>query len=517
MVPKRPPAGNVPPPQSAALVPVAHGRAQARAAAVIRDGLKALLAVDVTAWSDHGFTVHKQRTVRTVLVGALTGVPVHVKVFRADTLSDRARDALRGARGEREFRNLERIRELGLPTVEPLAHGMASAAGELRSFVVTRTLPAARPFDFALPTAVLAAAGRLLRSLHDTGTLPGDLHPGNLLVDAEHTLHLVDLTSIAHGGEPSLSQRAAALAFFCQALDGGALDPRARALLAGYRSAGTPLGASFPEALRRATHRWRARALPSFGRRSGRSCLHTELGERRRGIPRWYFHVGEGGLDATERARLQAFLEAPPPPTKTGRRGAVWLLDDVVVKRRDKGAAQKLWTAAYWLLFAGVDAPTPLALCTWRGQGFVFSRRSGPDSVLDELRAGALDGTSAVAAARRLGRSLGRLHAHGLRNRDLKLENLVREPGTDRVPMVDLDGVRRNAAPDHRGAGADLGRLLAAWQDAGEPGGAAARRTFLRAYLRSQRELLHRPPMARILQQAARRAGEWRQGHMART
>lgn len=474
-----------------------------------------MLAADVDAWPGRGFTVHKQRTVRTVLVGALDGVAMHLKVFRADKLSDRARDALRGARGEREFRNLERVRQLGLPTVEPLAYGMTMAGEELRSFVATRTFADAAPFCFEQPARVMQAAGALLRRLHDAGELPGDLHPGNLLVDAAGDLCLVDLTSITHRGEPSLAERAAALAFFCKDLDGGALDPAARPVLNGYLQAGAPIGGDFERELMLATHRWRAGALPSFGRRAERSCLHTELGEHRRGVPRWYWFVGEGGLQPGDRARLQEFVVGSPPPDKSGRRGAVWLTEELVVKRRDKGAAQKLWIAAYWLLFAGVDAPTPLALCTWQGQGFVFARRSGPRSLAEELQAGALDAAAIDATARRLGRCLGRLHAHGLRNRDLKFENLVREPATGKVHMVDLDGVRKNAVPDQRGAGADLGRLLAAWRHAGEPGGNRTLRTFLRAYLRCQHALLRHPPIGRVLRRAEQRAGEWRQRHPA--
>src|SRR5262245_21797220 len=50
--------------------------------------------------------VVKQSTVRTVLSGDVGGQHVHLKLFRAATLSDRARDRLRGDRGTREARNL---------------------------------------------------------------------------------------------------------------------------------------------------------------------------------------------------------------------------------------------------------------------------------------------------------------------------------------------------------------------------------------------------------------------------
>jgi hypothetical protein len=105
------------------------------------------------------------------------------------------------------------------------------------------------------------------------------------------------------------------------------------------------------------------------------------------------------------------------------------------------------------------------------------------------------------------------LHAHGLRNRDLKFENLVRDPASGVIRAVDLDGVRRGAANDHRGQGRDLGRLLAAFRAAGSPGGAGTVSAFVRAYLRSHLRLLQRPPLLRIARRAEQRAAEWASAH----
>ena len=79
--------------------------------------------------------------------------------------------------------------------------------------------------------------------------------------------------------------------------------------------------------------------------------------------------------------------------------------------------------------------------------------------------------------------------------------------------MVDLDGVSRGSTADTRGRGADLGRLLAAFRNAGSPGGPATVATFLRSYLRANRRLLQRPPLKRMLARAAHRAGEWAAAH----
>ena len=190
----------------------------------------------------------------------------------------------------------------------------------------------------------------------------------------------------------------------------------------------------------------------------------------------------------------------------------MWLLDDVVVKERDAAAARRLWRASYWLLFAGVATALPVALRLSARRGHVFCARAGARSLAGELADGALDAGSIAAAARSLGTNVGRLHAHGLGNRDLKLDNLVRDERGG-VCMVDLDGVRRRGANETRGRGAELGRLLAAFRAAGAPGGDAAVRAFLRSYLRAQRCLLQRPPLRRLLQRAEQRAREWASAH----
>ena len=158
-------------------------------------------------------------------------------------------------------------------------------------------------------------------------------------------------------------------------------------------------------------------------------------------------------------------------------------------------------------------AATPLALRLHAGRGRVFTRRLPLPDLAEELSSGRLDDAAVAAAARSLGAMVGRLHAHGLRNRDLKLENLVRDPEGRGVAMVDLDGVTLHSAEDTRGCGRDLGRLLAAWRAAGSPGGEPTVCRFVRAYARSRRRLLQQPPMQRLLMHAEKRAREWQTSH----
>lgn len=508
MVPQHETQGNVPLPHSVA---VTAGRARAVAHESIARALEELLAHDVATWEAHGLQRTKERSVRSVFRGALAGVPVHVKVFRAQTLADRARDALQRPRGEAEFDNLTLARERGLPAVEPLGRGVAHDTDQLRSFVITRTAVGAVSFSFEAPAPAHRAAGALLRTMHDAGFRPGDLHTDNLLVDASGQPILLDLTSLRHGGAPSLAGRAAALAVFCQALDGGPADPAARALLDAYVGAGPELPAAFDHELRIATHRWRAHALLAFGRRSERSCKHTLAEPRRRGIPRWFWHLDAAG-EQPLRERCRALLDEPGEPLRAGRRGAVWLLPDLAIKQRDAAPARHVWRAAYWLQFARVPTAAPVALCLRAGRGFVFCRRLASPSLATEAIERRLPHEQAVAAATALGDAVGRLHAHGLRNRDLKLDNVVRD-GAGRVCFVDLDGVRRSWADDTRGRGRDLGRLLASFRAVGSPGEHASVRAFLRGYARAHRRLLQRPPLRRILARAEQRAREWAAAH----
>lgn len=461
-----------------------------------------------------GLAVVKQSTVRTVLHGTVGGTSVHVKLFRSGSLSDRARDAMRGERGQREAKNLLAAASLGLATVEPLAHGTCEGEDGKQSFLVTRSVPGSTRFAFSLPAAVLQRVGAMLRRAHDQGFLPGDLHPGNVVIDGSGSPWLLDLTSVRHSGDPDAKRRAAALAFFCQELDGGPLDPCAAPLLAAYHAGGPPLPETFAKALAQAARAVRHAALVAFGRRSSRPCRHTELGVHRRGVPRWHWHLsGSPQRDAELRSACEAFAAAMPEPAKAGRRGAVWLLDPIVVKQRDQGSARKLFTAMYWLHFAGVPQAAPVALRTFDGIGHLFAAKIAAPDLRAELRAGTLRGRSVLAAAHALGTAVGRLHAHGLRNRDLKFVNLVRDPATGAICMVDLDGVMQKRPSDARGQGRDLGRLLAAFRGEGSPGGLGTVVAFMRAYQRARLQLLQPATLHTLWRVATKRADEWASAH----
>ncbi|MCC6786024.1 MAG: hypothetical protein IT457_24475 [Planctomycetes bacterium] len=458
----------------------------------------------------NGFAIVKSSTVRHVSAGELApGLAVHFKVHRAATLADRARDLWRGARGRVELERLATAHARGLPCVEPLAAGRFEGPSGPRSFVLTRSVPGAVPLPRGpLDPASAAAAGALLRAAHDAGLRARDLHPGNVLRDRSGALLLCDLTSASFTESLELRARAQGLAFFCQDLDGSVLDPAAAPLLAAY--------AASPELVRLAMQcgrRLRMRALAAFGRRATRTCRHTrEL--READDVRWYFATETAELHAA--ARDAALATPPANPVKSGRRGAVWFDGALVVKRRATAAARRLHQASYRLRFAGVAAPAPVALRIHHGVGLVFTARVARPDLHAELQAGALDTAAQLDAARALGRSVGRLHAHGLRNRDLKFENLVRDPARGEVLMVDLDGVRAKSPADGRGQAADLGRLLAALVDHRLPAQARVVVSFWRSYLAARR-CLRSTQATDLRRRTAARARAWARTHTATT
>lgn len=447
----------------------------------------------------------KTSRVRETVAGEIApGLAVHVKFHRAVTLADRARDAWRGARGLVELDRLREASRRSLPCVEGLAAGRIETADGSRSFVVTRSVPGANPLPRGPLSAEQAtAAGCLLRSAHDAGLHARDLHPANVLCRPDGSLLLCDLTSATWAEPLDARDRARGLAFFCQDLDGGVDDPAAVPLIRAYSP--TPLTLACATLLAR---RLRARALVAFGRRATRACRHTDA-VCEAGDVRWFLAREAESLHDAARA---AAASPPREAKKSGRRGAVWFAGPLVVKQRATAPAQRLFQASYRLRFAGVPAAAPVALRLRHGIGLVFTARvPGPD-LRDELRAHALSTRALCDAARALGKSVGRLHSHGLRNRDLKLENLVRDPATGAVLMVDLDGVRAKSACDGRGQAHDLGRLLAAVDECRLADHALVVRTFWRSYLAARR-CLRSTPANDLRRRTAVRARAWARSH----
>ncbi|MBK8979212.1 MAG: hypothetical protein IPM29_25225 [Planctomycetes bacterium] len=418
------------------------------------------------------------------------GTVVHVRIGRPVRLSIRPDTEVEATAAVRRFRRLCEAWRRGLPVVRPLAAGYLRSSppaepGLQRAFAVLAPPAGARrlaAIEWDLPLA--ASLGRLLRAAHDAGMHAPDLRPANLVVDAAGTPLLADGGVLRFAANaPETDERADSLAAFCAHLDGGCDAAAARALLDGYGA-----WPAVVERARRHARRLALRRLAAAGRaalRGGRDVEATVEDDGSRWLVR---------RDDARTARVREFAAASqrPSPLREGRRGAVWLLPELVVKQRDAAHGRHLVKAGAWLEFARIPHPQLIAFRSTGRTAWVFSARlAGRDLAarlaLPAHAAEALDEVALLAMARDLGTSVGRLHAFGLRNRDLKLDNLVIDPASGRVAMVDLDGVRRRHPLDARGEGRDLGRLLGAWRALGHDHGQRVVRAFWRSYHRARR------------------------------
>ncbi|MCX8139759.1 MAG: hypothetical protein N3E46_08755, partial [Gemmataceae bacterium] len=125
------------------------------------------------------------------------------------------RECLRLPKARLEFENALRLRQLGIPTIEPLAWGGESRWWPGTSYFLSRGLPGAVTLgDFLTQTFaklsprcqvhlrqhLARSLGTLLARMHEQGVIHSDLHPGNLLLDMteEHRprLILIDLHNV---------------------------------------------------------------------------------------------------------------------------------------------------------------------------------------------------------------------------------------------------------------------------------------------------------------------------------
>jgi len=149
-----------------------------------------------------------------------------------------------GLRAWREHSALARLHAAGLPVPRPLGVTRAGRSFELRQEAV----PGARALGEFLGgaarpprgwRALLGALGALLARLHALGLEHGDLHAGNVLVDAAGRPWLIDLARLRRGARGAARRRSELE--LATALGREFLDARTRlAFLAGYRRALAP-------------------------------------------------------------------------------------------------------------------------------------------------------------------------------------------------------------------------------------------------------------------------------------
>jgi tRNA A-37 threonylcarbamoyl transferase component Bud32 len=382
---------------------------------------------------------------------------------------ERAKNAVGLSTAERERRALVRLRAAGVAV--PALRALARLPGGDR-LIATRdlagsTLLEALPRDRAERAALLEAVGALVRRLHESGNIHGDLHGGNVLVTAAGPV-LLDLGATRRSRAPAARGR-----------DIGALEHSLSERLSTadrVRLRAAALG------LRRPFDAGARRALRRLGRAAAtRAHEHAASRTRRALAPgRRFARLRFGGyrglhLRSVERSVVIAALEAHR--TTSGSSGAWTVLQadarsrvtagptprgSMVVKEYTAGGlrrhladvfrgspARRAWLGGHGLQARGIAAATPYA--------FVERRRFGlpvaSAAVFEDLRPFAPADRCAPAVASPeqvvevLTHLVARLHRRGVEHGDLKASHVYLGWREQRLTagLIDLEGVRFRA------------------------------------------------------------------------
>lgn len=353
---------------------------------------------------------------KLALIDLPGGPRVYLKTFYNDSgvLGTLVR---RGAyRARREFRNLIRAAECGVPAPRALAlvesrESCAVWTEELDGMGTLRSLFAARP-DFETRRTVLAALGPFLKSIHDRGFIHADLHAGNLLVDPSGPrFAVVDLASVSFLGKPlTRAQRIESLALLLTSFQ---IDLHMADYVRVLRSYGEESRASW-EAISRRLIDMRARFVENRARKAeGSGSAFT-----RRKIGRWDVVQGP---DA-DAERLLAGLDWKTihewTPLERGLSARFF---------EDTSEARRWWLRSWKLKYNLVPAPVGV-LWARRSRGSVIMARFPNPSPIPR------DSES----LRDLGLFLRRMHDFGVTVRGLTLSDVVSAPGASyRIALTD--------------------------------------------------------------------------------
>lgn len=135
---------------------------------------------------------------------------------------------------DRFCRNAERLKQLGFNTVTPIqcwhipqqqrwAVRYTPVAGESLRKLIEKN----RGADCPLPEKVIADTGALIAALHDKGVYFRSLHPGNIILQSDGQLGLIDILDCRFswfGLSLSENQRERNFAHWCRYADGRSIE-----------------------------------------------------------------------------------------------------------------------------------------------------------------------------------------------------------------------------------------------------------------------------------------------------
>jgi tRNA A-37 threonylcarbamoyl transferase component Bud32 len=485
--------------------------------AELRDFAEALVRGELPA----SIEVVKQNRPRTVWRVPDVAGGLLVKHYRVQ-----AKDAIRAlvtpGRAEREYRAMESLCSVGLPTVRPLGYADHRKGAWLQeAWFIGRLVKDARTLAEALADGVgdpwplaLQAAGVVAR-LHEHRVLHRDLHAGNLLLDPEGQLLIIDLHSMWRVPRVTLRMRTANLAHLLHSMRSWlSLDDAPRFIAEYARVRG--------EALDRLMPRVRT-ALDAFQRdyvrgRSAR-CMRNSSEFTREPCGRGRTHrlrrYPIDQLRADLETHERVVREGGPALLGDAPRCRVTLVQDAaggrVVKeyldrgpyaawraRLGFGKARGAWKAARRCQVVGVPTPVALALVEAPDGSAHTVTEEVPGAVsLEDFAQRLVAGSEAAlrqAVAWEVGHVVGRLSRAGLRHDDMSTKNLLiakgdarptgdlrtdPPPGMPEVVLIDLDNMLRTAAHD----GGALVRMLGQLGDLPSAVTMADRARFARGFL----------------------------------
>lgn len=391
--------------------------------------------------------------------------------------------ALRGSQWKREWRTAQLLRELGVPTAEPLVMGDRLERGiPIEGVIVSRAIENGRTLREEIaaegtePHPLLEELGRLLARIHGLGVLHKDLHAENLLVvnrgQGRPEFWLLDLHRVRTGRPLGPAPRQWNLAQLLVSLRGRLGPGEDRLLLESYLRA-SGLG-GLEDSWARSIDSIQERMARNHHRSRTRRCLRDSSGFAVESLPGGrVIRVRGFPLEGVLRAMEEAASVRDP-----GDARALKITDSTRVTQQEitvggsvrrlcikehrrhgpvscflatvlTSRARRFWVGAWGLVVRGFQVPAPMAMWEMRvdrcfSSGVVMEM-VGNGIGLDRFLASLWpEGEGCREFMKELACTLARMHAAGVFHRDLKAGNiLVRlEKGGHGVLFLDLEDVR---------------------------------------------------------------------------
>ena len=431
-------------------------------------------------------TIIKKSPARTVVTLKQHGREYIAKIFHAPLLGDKIRAIMR-SRATQEWNNLWRLVQLEIAGPRPIALGFLG----LEAYLLIEKIPGTQtlkqrcrqPLPFEQRRRITRNLAILVADLHNCGLLHGDLHFGNILLDQEDKLYVVDLHKIKQRRQlaPSDCLMNLALLSGSFAVCAGYLD-HLRFWHYYHQHCRIVTATDFYGYARKA-NACLLQQRRSYWLKKGQRCIKNNK----------YFHkinVGTAsGFAVRDDIRVQQLLQpvdqliAGAKILKNSRSGLVVQTDYAIVKRyrRKKSRnwfidcwrsskAKKAWIAGHQCLVRGIATAAPLLFCERRYARFLLdhwlvSTEIAPAQTLYQYLNTLAANPSPENIARktnllwRLGRLIRVLHQRGLSHRDLKVNNLLVDAG-EHLYLIDLDGLQAKSKVSDSRRDKDLQRLL---------------------------------------------------------